>query len=93
MVSLRIIPTGAVYVCLEDARGRPLVDKQTLVAGDATRTFRSRRFRVTFGTANARMRVNGRRYPVASSQAAVGYELRPGRRPRRLALGNLPTCS
>ena len=91
-VSLRIVPTGEVYVCLENARGRAVIDRQTLQAGDATRTFRSRRFRVTFGTANARMRVNGRTYRVAASQDPVGYELRPGRRPRRLS-GGLPTCS
>ena len=91
-VSLRIVPTGDVYVCLQDAAGRAVIDKETLAAGQPTRTFRSRRFRVTFGTANARMRVNGRSYPVAVSQDPVGYDLRPGRRPRRLS-GGLPTCS
>jgi cytoskeleton protein RodZ len=92
-VRLRIVATGEVYVCLEDARGRPVVDKETLAAGDRTRTFRSRRFRVTFGTANARMRVNGRTYAVAESRDPVGYELRPGRPPRRLGESRRPTCS
>ena len=91
-VRVRIAATGPVYVCMEDARGRPVVDKRTLAEGQSTSTFRGRRFRVTFGTANARMRVNGRTYPVAVSQEPVGYELRPGRRPRRLSDG-LPTCS
>ena len=91
-VSMRIIPTGEVYVCLEDASGRAVIDRETLQAGAPTRTFRSRRFRVTFGTANARMRVNGRAYRVATSQDPVGYELRPGRRPRRLSSG-LADCS
>ena len=91
-VRLRILATGDVWVCLEDARGRPVVDKETLSAGDRTRAFRSRRFRVTFGTANARMRVNGRIYPVAVSQDPVGYELRPGRRPRTLPESRRPTC-
>jgi cytoskeleton protein RodZ len=91
-VTLRIVPTGPVYVCLEDASGRPVIDKETLEAGQSTRAFHSKRFRVTFGTANARMRVNGRTYQVAASQDPVGYELRPGRKPRRLT-GTLPTCS
>src|SRR4051794_13889808 len=91
-VSLRIVPTGDVYVCLEDARGRPVIDKATLSAGAPTRTFRSRRFRVTFGTANARMRVNGHTYPVAVSRNPVGYDLRPGKRPRRLS-GGLASCT
>jgi cytoskeleton protein RodZ len=92
-VELRIVATGPVYVCLEDAAGRPVVDRRTLGAGQRTRTFRSRRFRVTFGTSNARMRVNGRTYRVATSQDPVGYELRPARRPRRLPAAARPTCS
>ncbi len=91
-VSVRIAATGTVYVCMEDARGRPVVDEETLQAGQRTRTFRGTRFRVTFGNENARMRVNGRNYRVASSTQAVGYDLRPGRAPRRLSSG-LPTCS
>jgi cytoskeleton protein RodZ len=91
-VSVRIAATGTVYVCMEDARGRPVIDEQTLQAGQRTRTYRGRRFRVTFGNEAASMRVNGRTYRVASSSAAVGYDLRPGRAPRRLSSG-LPTCS
>ena len=91
-VSVRIAATGAVYVCMENSRGRPVINQETLQAGQRTRTFRGSRFRVTFGTANASMRVNGKTYRVASSSEAVGYELRPGRAPRRLA-GTLPTCT
>jgi cytoskeleton protein RodZ len=91
-VRVRIAATGQVYVCMEDARGRAVVDKRTLEAGQSTRAFSGRRFRVTFGTAAARMRVNGRTYRVAESQGPVGYELRPGRRPRRLQSG-LATCT
>jgi len=82
-----VVATGQVYVCLEDARGRALVDKETLEAGQKTRTFRGRRFKVTFGTAAARIRQNGKTYRVAVSKDPVGYELRSGRRPRRLASG------
>jgi hypothetical protein len=39
------------------------------------------------------MRVNGRFYDVAASSDPVGYELRPGRPPRRLADGARPDCS
>jgi cytoskeleton protein RodZ len=92
VVRVRIAATGTVYVCMEDARGRPVVDKRTLQAGETTSTFRSRRFRVTFGTAAARMRVNGRSYGVAVSKDPVGYEIRSGSRPRRLTT-NLPTCT
>src|SRR3954469_4497892 len=46
-VSGSIVATGQVYVCMEDARGRPVVDKRTLEAGQRTRTYRSRSFKVT----------------------------------------------
>jgi cytoskeleton protein RodZ len=92
-VRVRLEATGAVYVCLVDARGRQVVDEETLQAGDRTRTFTSRRFRSNFGNGNLRMRVNGRTYPVAASADPIGYELRPGRRPRRLPDGQRPDCS
>ena len=82
-----IVATGQVYVCMEDSRGRAIVDKETLEAGQSTRTFRGRRFKVTFGTAAARIRQNGKSYRVATSKDPVGYELRSGRRPQRITSG------
>jgi cytoskeletal protein RodZ len=86
-VSVSIVATGQVYVCMEDARGRPVVDKRTLEAGQRTRTYRSRSFKVTFGTAAARIRQNGRTYRVAVSKDPVGYSLRSGRKPQRITSG------
>jgi hypothetical protein len=77
---------------MEDARGRPVIDKRTLQAGQTTRSYRSKRFRVTFGTSAARMRVDRHSYRVAVSKDPVGYELRSGSRPRRLTSG-LATCT
>jgi cytoskeleton protein RodZ len=90
-VRLQIRPTGTVYVCLENVGGRELVNT-TLAEGENTRTYRSRRFRVSFGTSLARMRVNGRTYRVKVSSQPVGYEIRPGRRPRELSAAQLPSC-
>jgi cytoskeleton protein RodZ len=86
-VSVSIVATGQVYVCMEDARGRAVVDKRTLEAGQRTRTYRSRNFKVTFGTAAARIRQNGKSYRVAESRDPVGYSLRSGRKPRRITSG------
>jgi len=61
-------------------------------AGETTNTFRSKRFKVTFGTSAARMRVGGRTYGVAVSKNPVGYEIRSGSRPKRLTSG-LATCT
>ena len=92
-VRVQLIASGDVYVCLVDARGRQVIDEQTLTAGSRTRVFRSRSFRSNFGNGSLEMRVNGRVYQVAESSEPIGYELRPGRRPRRLPNDARPDCS
>jgi cytoskeleton protein RodZ len=92
-VSLVLVATGDVYVCLVDAHGRRLVDGRTLTAGQRTQRYTARRLLANFGTANVRMRVNGKTYPVAASANPVGYELRPGRKPRRLSDARRPSCA
>jgi cytoskeleton protein RodZ len=86
-IRVSIVATGQVYVCMENSRGKAIVDKETLEAGQKTRTFSGRRFKVTFGTAAARIRQNGKSYRVAESREPVGYELRSGRRPQRITSG------
>src|SRR4051794_25124687 len=92
-VRLQLVATGPVYVCLVDARGRQLIDEETLRAGTRTPTFRSRLFRTNFGNSNLQMRVNGKTYAVEPSPDPIGYELRPGRPPRQLADDQRPDCS
>ena len=92
-VRLQLVATAPVYVCVVDARGRQVIDEETLAPDTVTRTLRSKRFLTNFGNSGLRMRVNGRTYPVAESTSAIGYELRPGRRPRRLSDEQRPDCS
>jgi cytoskeleton protein RodZ len=88
---LQIQPTGPVSVCLENAAGEPLIGNLTLQANQDTQTFRSRRFRISFGTGEAVMRVDGKTYPV-SDDAPIGYAVRAGGRPRVLKESERPTC-
>jgi cytoskeleton protein RodZ len=92
-VRLRLVATGPVYVCLVNAGGKQVIDERTLPAGTRTRTFTSRSFRTNFGNDNVTMRVNGKTYRVAASADPVGYELKPGKRPRRLSDAQRPDCS
>jgi cytoskeleton protein RodZ len=92
-VRLQLVATAPVYVCVVDARGRQVVDEETLDADSPRRTYVSRSFRTNFGNNNVSMRVNGRTYRVEPSAEAIGYELRPGRRPRRLPNAQRPDCS
>lgn len=84
-VSLRLVATRKVKVCLVDASDHRLLDGRTLSAGRITRTYRSKRFRTNFSNGSIRMRVNGHSYDAAGSSNSVGYEMRPGHRPKRLA--------
>jgi cytoskeleton protein RodZ len=89
---LRIQPTGAVSVCLEDAAGKTLIRNVTLQAGQDTKRFQTtKRLRVSFGTGAAVMRIDGKAYDV-SDDAPIGYEIRPGRKPRALPEDERPTC-
>jgi cytoskeleton protein RodZ len=90
-VRLQILPTGAVSVCLENGSGEPLIANLTLAAGEDSETFEAKRFRVSFGTGAAVMRVNGERYPV-SDDAPVGYSIGAGGKPRPLADAKRPDC-
>jgi len=89
-VTLTLLATGPVYVCLR-ARDRVLIPAQTLPAGRKAGPFRAKRFTMTLGNSNVRMRVNGKLREVAPSSSAIGYVLdRKGR--RSLPAGRLPTC-
>jgi cytoskeleton protein RodZ len=89
---MQIQPTGPVSVCLENAAGEPLIENVTLQANQDTETFRSKRFRVSFGTGAAVMRVDGKPYQV-SEDAPIGYEVRAGGRPKALPEAERPTCA
>jgi cytoskeleton protein RodZ len=85
-VSLKLTATSSrVYVCVVDATGKQVVGGDLLDPGKSTKTFRSQRFRVNFGNGDIRMSVSGKRYTAADIGQPIGYEIRPGKKPRRLA--------
>ena len=79
-------------MCLENGAGEPLIGNLTLEAGQDSETFRGKRFRMSFGTGAAVMRVDGKAYEV-SDDAPVGYEVRAGGKPRALPEAERPTCA
>jgi cytoskeletal protein RodZ len=84
-VSLRLTASDPVFVCLVDATGKKVLDGIQLEAGQRTRSYRSQRFRANFGNGSVRMTVNGKRYRAADIGRPIGYEFRPGKKPRRLS--------
>jgi len=90
-ISLRIIATGEVNVCLK-AGERTLIRGQTLQAGQRTKVFRSRRLRLTLGNNAARLIINGRSRGVKASSEPIGIQISPDGR-RTLSEAKRPVCS
>jgi cytoskeleton protein RodZ len=90
--SVRIVPTGTVYVCLVDGAGRVLIRGTQFSAGQQVPVYRARALRITLGNNAVRLRVNGRPLAVPASSNAIAYEISPtGARP--LQLDQAPTCT
>jgi cytoskeletal protein RodZ len=88
---LRIEATGQVYVCLR-AGDRTLVNGATLEAGERTRTFRSKRFRLTLGNNAVRLWIKGKPKRLAASSDPIGVEITPGRGRQPLSANKRPLC-
>ncbi|HEV2814101.1 MAG TPA: helix-turn-helix domain-containing protein [Solirubrobacteraceae bacterium] len=90
-VTLTVAPTAVVWVCLVNVRGDRLIPG-TEIAPGTTRTYRSRRFRITLGNGNVRLRVNGRAFQPPQAAEPQGFEFsRSGR--RSLSEDQRPTCA
>jgi cytoskeleton protein RodZ len=88
---LRIEATGPVFVCLR-AGDRTLVNGETLQAGDRTRTFRSKRFKLTVGNNAVVLRINGKPKRLPASSEPIGVEITPGRGRQPLPADKRPLC-
>lgn len=83
-VSLKLTATERVYVCLVDATGKAVINGEYLEKGETTKAFRSQRFQVNLGNSAVRMSYGGKRYAAENIGEPIGYELRPGKKPKRL---------
>jgi cytoskeleton protein RodZ len=90
--SVTLTPTGTVWVCLVDQSGRPLVNGETLSAGDRRGPFKDRELKLTLGNGEMQIDLNGEQVPIPSAAEPVGFDLTPqGARP--LSSSTRPTCS
>jgi len=76
-VSVQLVPTGSVYICLVDASGRRLIPGRIFAAGQRIPVQRGSKLRLTLGNASVRMKLNGSALHIGSSSSAIGYLLRP----------------
>jgi cytoskeleton protein RodZ len=90
---LRVTATGQVDVCVQAADGRTLVNGRTMQAGQATKTLRSRRFRLVLSNGQARLRVNDRTRTIPPSAGPVGYQISRTGKITGLEPSQRPTCN
>jgi cytoskeletal protein RodZ len=90
-VTLKLVPTSTVYVCVEDGNGKRLVPGVTYGAGQSIPTATAKKLLVTLGNSAVQMKINGKTVPVASG-SPIGYELTPGNM-KLLPRGRMPTCA
>jgi len=90
--SVRLTPTGTVWVCLVDQSGKPLVNGETLTAGDVRGPFEARRLQLTLGNGAMRIELNGKPVPVADAPEPQGYDLTPDGA-SSLPAADRPTCT
>jgi cytoskeletal protein RodZ len=80
-------------VCVNDARGKRVIDGQQLEPKRRTKAVRSRSFKVAIDSDQARVTVGGKRQRLrADSRGIVAYEITKGGR-KRLARADRPSCS
>jgi cytoskeleton protein RodZ len=90
-VRLSVIAERAVWVCLEDAKGRALVGGRTLASGEREGPFSSTRFEITLGNGGGDFSVNGKRRNTPDRSTPLGYAVASSG-VRALPESKQPTC-
>ena len=91
-VTLRLVPTGPVYVCLVNGHGTKLINEQTFNPGETIPSATARKLLLTLGNASVQMKVNGKTIPVAPSPTAIRLLITPPASVQHIPNSQTPTC-
>ena len=91
-VTLQLVPTGAVYVCLVNSHGTKLINEQTFNPGETIPTETGRKLLLTLGNASVKMKVNGKAIPVTASPTAIRLQITPPSTIQHIPNSQTPTC-
>ena len=92
-VSVRLAARAEVWVCVLNAKGKPLVDGQILETGAEEGPFRSGSFMVSFGNGEVSMLINGREAEIPATSSPIGYSIDPSGGLTELDETERPTCA
>jgi cytoskeletal protein RodZ len=90
-VTLKLVPTSSVYVCVEDGTGKKLIPGLIFAAGQTIPTETASKLMITLGNDSVQMKVNGKSV-TPTTGSPIGYELTPGKT-TPLPAARLPTCA
>jgi cytoskeleton protein RodZ len=89
-VRLKIVPTGATYLCVDHGVGTAGLVNGTV---STPQTFNGKHLRANIGiAANVRVFANGKRVPITSQAVTVGYDFTPTKS-KPLAAGQRRPCA
>ena len=91
-VSVAIVPTGQVYVCMVDGAGKKLIPGQIFNAGQHVPTVKSGKLLLTLGNNSVQIKANGKPVHVSASASSIGFEFTP-RGTKPLAAAQQPRCA
>jgi len=92
-VSVRLAAGAEVWICVLDARERPLVDGRILEAGEEEGPFRSGSFTVSFGNGEVSMLIDGREADIPATSSPLGYSIDSSGALSDLSETERPTCT
>ena len=90
-VTLKLVATSTVYVCVEDGSGKVLIPGVEYSAGQSVPVETAPKLLITLGNGGVQMKVNGKPVTLAPG-SPIGYALTPGKT-TLLTAGHLPTCA
>jgi hypothetical protein len=76
-VTLKLVPTGRVYICLVNGTGKPLIPGVIFTSGQTVPTETAGKLLLTLGNNSVQMKVNGTTVNVPASGTSIGYLLQP----------------
>lgn len=89
---VQITPTSAVWICVEDAAGKPVFPAATFDVGEKVPVASGSVLLLTLGNAAADLKINGRHFPLSASSTAIGLKVTPTRVSTLPATAE-PTCT
>jgi hypothetical protein len=92
-VSVSLAASAEVWVCVLNAKGRPLVDGQILETGAEEGPFRSGSFTVSFGNGEVSMLIDGREAQIPATSSPIGYLIDSSGGLTQLDEAERPSCT